>query len=115
MRVVPVSAWLIDLEQLAVILGIQGGTDCEVVRERVTRENTTLSNRNRSVHVRGPVHVKSMEMKTCGLITKAVLDVDYQLISFVSHNGGDGPLAVDSHDRTVLLAIRIFTKRVASP
>ena len=53
------------------------------------------------------IHVEAVKMQRGRLISQRILDVDHKLIANVGDNGWDGPLPVDAHDRTCLLAIWI--------
>ena len=53
----------------------------------------------------GTVHVQTMEMQRRRLISKRVLDIDNDLITFVGNDRWDGPLTIDAHHGAILLAI----------
>ena len=53
------------------------------------------------------IHIQAVEVQTRALITQRVFDVDDNLIAFGSDNRWNWPLAIDSDDRPIILAVRI--------
>jgi hypothetical protein len=82
-------------------------THCEVVRERASWKDTTLSDADGTVHVGSTVHEQAMEVQTGGLIPQGVLDINNNLIAFSSNDRWNGPLVVNSNHRACLLAIGV--------
>lgn len=60
-----------------------------------------------SIHMSAPIHVQSMKMETSRLVAKAVFDVDNQLVALGDCDGWYWPLAIDAHDRAILLTVRV--------
>lgn len=53
------------------------------------------------------IHVKSMEMQTCGLVAKLIVDIDYHVVSNSGCDLWNWPLTVNPNSRTLKNAIRV--------
>lgn len=110
--VVPVSAGLVDLvfvcEYVAPWYGRRcAGTHLEVVGKPLAREDGTLRDMHRPVHMGGTLHEQAVKMQRGGLVAERVEDIDYQLVALVDVDGRNRPLAVDADDRAVGRTVRV--------
>ena len=60
-----------------------------------------------AIHMGRSVLVETVEMERSWPILELVVNIDDDLIADIGFNSWDRPLAVDAHDSTLKLAIRI--------
>lgn len=63
--------------------------------------NWALGDSNRTIHNTGALLAHAVPMDSRGLISKAVVDIDDQLVAHVHVNLRAGPLAIDTDDRAL--------------
>jgi hypothetical protein len=108
MGMVPVSARLVNLNMSAAnICSTRTWTYSEIISERRTRRNTTLSNANNSVHLVRAIHEKAVKVQRSALITEVIVQVDDDSVADSGFYARNWPLSVDTHDRSRVEAIRV--------
>ena len=81
-------------------------TNCKVVGERVAGWNSALRDLGCTVHVGCAIHEYTMHMETCGLIAESIVGIDNNIVSFGDVKWRDGPLSVDTNDRSTIFGAR---------
>ena len=97
MRMIPVRSRLDDLTDWLSPRQVRGSTYSEVVGEPGSSWNRTLGNLAWAIHFCGTVHEKAMEMKGGGLISKLVVDIDDDLVTFSRSHHWQRPGIVDAN------------------
>lgn len=81
-RVIPVSAWLIDLvHQLVLSARLVKLSHGEIIGKLGSRRNSTLRHLSWAIHLSGAVHEQAMEVEGCGLIAQLIVDIDNDSIA----------------------------------
>jgi hypothetical protein len=108
MRMVPVCTRLVNLNMSAEdTCSTRAWTHSEIISERRTRRNTTLSNANNSVHLVRAIHEKAVKVQRSALIAEVIVQADDDSVADSGFYARNWPLSIDTDNRSRVKTVRV--------